>query len=198
MRVRVRLFAVALLVSLAPAPVRADPKTIEVKYTEDGKMVVTESDGTSSGSAIKNLDVAELPRLLRQRGGKSTLLVLYASHCRACRALLPRVAKLGQKLRRRGLSVLAFSLDEDEGALREYIKRFQGSLEWMRLRWAKGQLAKEMRGLGVSVVGDTFSIPVYAIFDARRQLVREGTGNPPPQWVEKAIDWALKRARLAR
>jgi thiol-disulfide isomerase/thioredoxin len=184
---------VALILCLLPAPVRAEPKTIEITYTKDGKMVQRTEEGRAApGRSIRNVAVDRVSGLVRQRGGKATLFVLYASHCPACRKFLPRVARLGRKLGGRGLSILAFSIDEDEAALRQYIKTFRGELEWLRIRpYGKGRLKKEMRRLGTSVVGDALRIPVYALFDGGGRVLEQGVGAQSYEWLEHTAARAL-------
>lgn len=183
----------ALILCLAPALVRAQPKTIEITYTKDGKMVQrTESGSATRSRSIRNVAVDRVSGLVRQRAGKATLFVLYASYCAACRTFLPRVARLGRKLGGRGLSVLAFSVDEDEAALRQYTKTFRGELEWLRIRPSgKGQLKKEMRRLGTTAVGDTLRIPFYALFDGGGRLLEEGFGAQSYEWLEQNAARAL-------
>jgi thiol-disulfide isomerase/thioredoxin len=186
-----RRILTALVVLLAPhGTAWAQPKTIEVHYDKQGKILRTTTRVApgSKRQTLRQVEVREISGLL-DSSARATLLVLYASHCPACRKLMPRVAKLERKWRSKGLSVVALSLDPDLAALQRYLgKKTTGDLDWLRVRpYRRGELKREMRELGLSVVDDTFSIPVLALFDGRQRLVKEQTGSASNALLDRAV-----------
>src|ERR1700730_17661310 len=65
-------------------------------------------------SKLATVDEAGYPKLIAAHKGKVLLVDFWATWCKPCRAEMPELTKLDQKLRARGFELITISTDEPE------------------------------------------------------------------------------------
>jgi thiol-disulfide isomerase/thioredoxin len=99
------------------------------------------------------------------------VVMLYASWCPSCRAILPEVVGLARQAPG-GTQVLAFSVDSEDAALAAYLGENRLPFEAVRIDEGGVEAGRVLSRLGASYPG---SIPYFALIDDGSVLV-QGTG----------------------
>jgi cytochrome c biogenesis protein CcmG/thiol:disulfide interchange protein DsbE len=113
-------------------------------------------------TSLKSLDGAEIR--LDELRGRVVLLDFWATWCEPCKLSLPFYATLDGQLRDRGLSVVAVSTDESDGAVRAYLSRTP--LPYTIARDPRGQVAD---GMGVQMIPTTLLLDRKGAVRFRKQ-----------------------------
>jgi peroxiredoxin len=122
---------------------------------------------------------------VRAAKGDVVVFVLYASWCTGCRAEIPGVDSVSAKLAGRGLTVMAFSLDEDPVDYDEMLAGHKPTFPLVRVEpMRNADLVAAVRGLGGSY---SESIPYTAVFDRQGNLVREWKDGVGARELEQAV-----------
>ena len=128
-----------------------------------------------AGVTVQEKRAAEVLGSLRGDGARAQVLFLYASYCKACRNVLPSFLDLVRAYRPRGVRFTAASVDQHEEQLAAYAPALGGVLPvvWIKPE-GPGVTLRELRRAGLNLPEDTYSIPLFAVFDRARRLVSQG------------------------
>lgn len=139
----------------------------------------------SSITSISVEDAAD--RILRERGYVRVVL-LYRSTCPACRGMLPEFVKLAEHYSSRGVSILAFSTDEDPRNLEHYLGNNRLPFSRLHLKsWRRGELSAAMKQAGIEI-GQTFGVPLIAVLDCAGYLVGQHSGGRGATMAKEWLD----------
>jgi thiol-disulfide isomerase/thioredoxin len=142
------------------------------------------SQGPAIGSAEKRAlpplnarDLNGKPWTLEQFAGKTTVAAVWATWCQPCRAELPYISKLAEKLKdRRDVQVITFNTDENIGIAEAFTKA-QGYQ--FPVVWAK-QYAEDLMPM--------FVIPrTWVIKDGVITKEYQGFGADGDKWLEQVL-----------
>lgn len=156
-------------------------------------LIATLLASIASGASPNNLiavDEAALRNLISSHKGKVVLLSFWATWCEPCRAEMPHIVALDQKLAPKGLEVLVISADEPEQehdalrfvrdqhvAMPAYIKRAQSDQQFIDSIDAKWSGA----------------LPALFLYDRAGRRIKSWIGEADFSVVEAEI-----RSQLAR
>lgn len=151
-----------------PEPPAPEPSRAEVLAAErDGRC----GPPRESPARVRAAAAAEIrTRVVRARPCP-VVVMLYASWCPSCRAVLPEVVGLARQAPG-GTQVLAFSVDSDDDALAAYLGENRLPFEAVRIDEGGVEAGRVLSRLGASYPG---SIPYFALIDDGSVLV-QGTG----------------------
>lgn len=122
---------------------------------------------------VQEKSAAEVIGGVKRSAQRPHVLLLYAAYCRACRNVLPNFLPLVEYYRPRGVLFTAASVDADANAYESYAPVLKGILPPVLIR-SEGQTLKELQRAGLSFSGNGYSIPLVAVFDRSRKLVKQG------------------------
>jgi peroxiredoxin len=128
------------------------------------------------GSAAPDFTVQDTDRKvsLNQLRGKVVVLNFWATWCPPCVEEMPSLVQMQQKMRSKGVEVLAISVDADESAYRRFLKDHNVDLLTVR---DPGQKSNNLYG--------TFKFPETYIIDRNGVLRRKFIG--PVDWSQPEI-----------
>ncbi|MEW6088805.1 MAG: TlpA disulfide reductase family protein [bacterium] len=107
---------------------------------------------------VKDLEGKDI-ELKKLINGKVTVLNFWATWCPSCRKELAEMEKFFQKYKDNGLSIIAFSVDQDINEVKKYVKENQPAI---KIIMANDNL--------ISAYGGIKSIPVTFILDIEGQI----------------------------
>jgi len=162
--------AAALQESSAPRPTSALPRNVAAQPVEEKS-------------------AAEVFGSIRRGAARPHVLFLYAAYCPGCRKVMPSFLPLVHYYKPRGVQFTAASVDRDRLRYEDYAPVLGGVLPPVLIR-SEGSTASEMRRAGLTVAGDSFSIPLVALFDKTRRLVMQGGGATMAR-LPQALDGLL-------
>lgn len=165
--------------SLDPGALRSDEPTV-VSLERDPRAVrrgqertarsASESARASRAAGLRETNAASLMMRVRQSASPHVLF-LHASYCKACRNVLPRLLEIAEKYEKRGVRFSAASVDRDESLFAAYAPSLRGVLEPLWIT-PDGTLGDALRASGITIQGNSFSIPLVAVFRARRVVLQ--------------------------
>jgi thiol-disulfide isomerase/thioredoxin len=126
-----------------------------------------------SAQPIQQKSAADVFGSIRRGASQPHVLFLYAAYCPGCRKVMPQFLPLVTHYKARGVQFTAASVDRDPSMYENYAPVLGGVLPPVLIR-SEGTTASEMRRAGLSVSGDSFSIPLVALFDRTRKMVMQG------------------------
>lgn len=197
---RAHLFLLTLVASPYTTP--AQPKTFEVRYNEKGEIshIVDAKESArvvSPSGRVRTVKASQLPDVLEQQLGEATLMVIWNTTTRECRALMTRLQKLSKQWQPKGLSILTVSVDSDPGKYRRFARRLTSDMETIRVEdYIKGTLDDELGKLGITLKG--FTVPIYAWFNKEGKVVKAGADAPTYDTLESTAKELMKLAPPAR
>lgn len=77
-------------------------------------LLLTASLGAAASGALLPVDEASYPKLVASQKGKVLLVNFWATWCVPCRAEMPQLVKMQERLKARGLTLITISADEPE------------------------------------------------------------------------------------
>lgn len=122
---------------------------------------------------IQEKSAADVFGGIRRGASQPHVLFLYAAYCPGCRKVMPQFLPLVTHYKARGVQFTAASVDRDAGMYEGYAPVLGGVLPPVLIR-SEGKTASEMRRAGLTLSGDSFSIPLVAVFDKARKIVMQG------------------------
>ena len=137
---------------------------------------------------LTTVDEAGYPKLIAAHKGKVLLVDFWATWCKPCRAEMPELAKLDQKLRARGFELITISTDEPEQ-------------EANALKVLKNDNVSAPSYLRKAADDDKFAdaidpkwggaLPALFLYDRAGKKVRSFIGETPVKDLEAAIEKIL-------
>jgi thiol-disulfide isomerase/thioredoxin len=115
-------------------------------------------------------DLAGEPLSIAKFRGKVVLVDFWATWCGPCVAELPNVLAAYKKYHAKGFEVIGISLDQDENALKNFIK--EKGLAWPQYFDGKGWGSKLGQKYGIN------SIPMTFLLDQEGKVVAKGLRGP--------------------
>ena len=143
----------------------------------DARLVVGATPFALSGKTLEGKDLS-----LDSYKGKVVLLDFWATWCGPCIGELPNVQSAYKTYNPQGFDIVAVSLDEDEAALRSFVK--DKALPWPQIYDGKGWEAGDAKAYGVQAIPFTLLIGK----DGKIAAV-----NPRGDELEPAIKAALAK-----
>mgnify|MGYP000748950466 CR=1 FL=1 len=134
----------------------------------------------AEGMELSTLDEKGLETLLAENKGKPVLLSFWASWCPPCREEMPMLSQLAKEYEGR-LTIIAASLDEQKGDVRQFFK--------------KGDPGFDVY-MGSPALADKFQvtgIPHTVIFDKDGAVAMSQAGLFPHEMLTMLIDKILER-----
>ena len=119
-------------------------------------------------------------RSLADFRGKLVLVDFWATWCKPCLEIMPRLQKLHSTYAERGFEVLGVSIDEDDNR----IKKIDRTGEKLAIAYRIFIDAKEMPAWHQFKVK---AIPAMFLLDREGQIVEQWTGKIDPEKVEQAV-----------
>ena len=123
-------------------------------------------------------------RSLADFKGKLVLVDFWATWCKPCLEIMPRLQKLHSAYAERGFEVLGVSIDEDDNR----IKKIDRRVEKLAIAYPIFIDAKEMPAWYQFKVK---AIPAMFLLDREGQIVEQWTGKIDPEKVEQAVSRQL-------
>ena len=115
-------------------------------------------------------DLAGEPLSIAKFKGKVVLVDFWATWCGPCREELPNVLAVYNKYHAKGFEIIGISLDQDENALRSFIK--EKGVVWPLYFDGKGWDSKLGQKYGIN------SIPMTFLLDQEGKIVAKGLRGP--------------------
>jgi len=132
---------------------------------------------SAEAAEFESLDLAQVKEIVAANKGKVVMINFWAVWCPPCREEIPGLINIRKSFPEDKLVLIGASLDEDMGALRDYVKKTRFNYP---IRLASRDLAS---AAGVS------SIPHMLIFDSKGEVI----GNAPGYVPEDALRDFLKK-----
>lgn len=117
------------------------------------------------------------PYSLAEQRGKVVVVIFWATWCPYCKADMPRLQKLYETYRKRGLTVLAISIDDSAREVRAYLKgkHFTFPVAWRHTPGTRDNFIPFIRGT-----------PTFYLLDKKGRMVRKSIGSTP---MEELVGW---------
>lgn len=131
---------------------------------------------------------------IQRQAGRSRIVLLYSSTCPESRAMFPAFVEFAGRHAQRGVTVLAYSTDQNRAQLEQYLG--SASLPFARTwiePWRLGAMRAAMTPVGIEI-GQTWGTPLIAVIDRNGRLVGQWSGR---SGVAKAEQW-LRSINSAR
>jgi thiol-disulfide isomerase/thioredoxin len=139
-------------------------------------------------SKLPTLNEASFPKMLATHKGKIVLVDFWATWCVPCRAEMPQLVKLSEKLKARGFDLVTVSADEPEkeGAAFQVLKENSVGAPFYLKKAADDDKFYEM--VDAKWSGE---MPAMFIYDRSGKRVRSFLGETPVKDIEAAIQKLL-------
>lgn len=126
------------------------------------------------------LDMAELTSVLDRHAGKVIVLNFFATWCPPCRAEIPELASLHEKLSGNGLVIIGLSVDNDQEKVPPFVKKMA--------------IPYQVFGTGPDIhrAFRLSTIPVNVVYDRNGKKVAHEVGLPEPDGFARAIKSLLE------
>jgi len=134
--------------------------------------IFTFSDSAFARSIkIKTISSQDIVEKIESRKGEKQGLLIYASWCPNCRAVMPMVLDIEKKIP--GFFT-AVSMDKSSSKLKKYLKNQKPS--FVPFKWdQKVNLAQSLKPLGVEFNN---KIPFFVIFNSKGEITSQGNMKP--------------------
>jgi thiol-disulfide isomerase/thioredoxin len=123
---------------------------------------------------------------IQRQNGPPRIVLLYSSTCPESRTMFPAFVEFAGRYSRRGVPVLAYSVDANRAQLEQYLGA--ASLPFARIwvqPWQSGGMRAAMTPVGIEI-GRTFGTPLIAVIDRNGKVVGQWSGR---SGVAKAEQW---------
>lgn len=150
--------------------------------------VLLATGALSAQSKLTPLNEASFPKMLATHKGKIVLVDFWATWCVPCRAEMPQLVKLSEKLRARGFDFVTVSSDEadKEPAAFKVLMQYAVSAPFYLKRVEDDD--KFYNSVDAKWSGE---IPAMFIYDRSGKRVRSFLGETPVKDIEAAIQKLL-------
>jgi thiol-disulfide isomerase/thioredoxin len=145
-----------------------DPRAVRRGQERSERSAASARPGRAAG--LRETSASSLLMRVRQTATPH-VLYLHASYCKACRNVLPRLLETAEKYEKRGVRFSAASVDRDESLFAAYAPALRGVLEPLWIT-PDGTLGDALRASGLAIEGNSFAIPLVAVFRARRVVMQ--------------------------
>ena len=152
------------------------------------KQQITFAEADISSNEIVHLTDFEdnyynLDQILEENKGKLVYLDIWASWCGPCKAMMPYSEKLQEKYKKKDITFLFISIDQDTGKWERSAKQFNLiDNSFLARNYPKAKLFQD---------NNVSSIPRYMLFDKNGRLVDDNARRPSEKDLETTIDGFL-------
>jgi thiol-disulfide isomerase/thioredoxin len=133
---------------------------------------------------LEPVSQASLPKLVATHKGKIVLLDFWATWCVPCRAEMPQIVKLAERLRQRGLDVVTISADAPENEQSAFKVLMQNAVAAPFYIKKTPDDDKFYAAVDPKWSGE---MPAMFIYDRAGKRVRSFLGETPVKVIEAAI-----------
>jgi thiol-disulfide isomerase/thioredoxin len=147
-----------------------------------GEMTLNEPDRTVSPETVterlNSIRASDVRPLLKDPGGKPTMLFVYASWCGYCKRLMPNVVSRLRNKEMDHLNVVFVSIDTNLQSLAQYLANAgygQDFTPYVVKRNPANKLRDALKATGSGYIGN---IPYLAFYDNQGKLLTEMSGIP--------------------
>lgn len=140
---------------------------------------------TLSAQSLVPVDQPGYPKLIAAHKGKVVLVEFWATWCKPCRAEMPELVKLEQKLRARGFDLVTISNDEpgaQPAALKVVSENHVPGKTYVRKTADEDQFCDAIDPKWGG------ALPALFLYDRSGKKVRSFIGETPVKDIEAAID----------
>jgi thiol-disulfide isomerase/thioredoxin len=154
---------------------------------QQGQAGAKKSAKASSAPAVREIDVAGLKKLLAREGSarRPLLVNFWATWCEPCRAEFPDLVKIDDEYRRRGLDIIAVSIDdvsEINTTVPKFLKEMRATMPVYLLNTPEPEAA-------INYVDPQWggSLPATFLYDSQGKVVFRHLGRIKPDELRAAI-----------
>jgi thiol-disulfide isomerase/thioredoxin len=147
-------------------------------------LLCTAAIALSAQQKLPGVTQTEFPKLVAAHKGKVVLVNFWATWCKPCRAEMPELAKLTQKLRARGFELVTVSSDEpaQEATAQKVLKEFgMTGPAYIKKTDDDDQFTNSVH------LGWFGTLPALFLYDRSGKQVQSFVGETPLKDVEAAI-----------
>lgn len=141
-----------------------------------------------ASAALPGVDEAGYRKLIAERRGKVVLIDFWATWCAPCRAEMPQLVKLSQKLAPRGFQLVTISADEPEQAAKAEQYLHQQGVPFPAYHKQAADDDKFINSVDPKWSG---ALPALFLYDKSGRKVRSFFGETPMSEVEAAVNKLL-------
>jgi len=125
---------------------------------------------------FEELTFDQMETLVKVNPGKIVMINFFATWCPPCREEIPSLIRIRESYGKDKLLLIGASVDEDDGALKEYVAK-------AKINYPVKKAARDL----VQIVGIS-SIPHMLVFDGKGEVVGNAPGLVPEKVLRDFID----------
>jgi thiol-disulfide isomerase/thioredoxin len=139
-------------------------------------------------SKLTPLSETSFPKMVATHKGKILLVDVWATYCVPCRAEMPQLVKLSEKLRGRGLDFVTLSTDESENEAAAFKMLMENSVA---APFFLKKVSDDDKFYNLVDPKWSGEMPAMFIYDRSSKRVRSFLGETPVKDIEAAIQKLL-------
>jgi thiol-disulfide isomerase/thioredoxin len=142
---------------------------------------------TTGSSGTASLTPTQAADLIRSHQSRSTVVILYGTHCPRSRAMFPGFVALSQRHAGRNVSFLAIAADGHAREVPPFLARYRASFQAIHMKTCKGcGTPRAMAPAGIHL-SQTWNMPHVAVLDPTGRVVGEWDAATDLVAIDEAI-----------
>jgi len=139
------------------------------------------------GDSLSATSVDQLPGIIADARGKSTVVMIFSSGCPLSRNLWPKLLELAKKEQNNNVAFPVFSVDKSQDKAVDFVSNYTTpfSCYWVA-PWEPGRLDASMGPIGIRI-GQTLRLPLVAVINPEGQVIAQWQGLQDISQVAKAL-----------